>query len=149
MIENISGMFILIWYHNFEPFCTATREKSCDPRLSIIALFKLTSLVDSLYLIRFSCFVEPYLELYLIYLFHRRSRQSKQYFLHYFCLKLSSILLSWSCHYHMINIFLILLVYFIYFSFLICFKIFCLMKIATTSSKSQPRDTLVFSWLCI
>ena len=62
MIENISGMYILIWYHNFQPFCC------CKGRVILLQIVyhrplqtDLTTL-DSSHLIRFSCFVELYLE---------------------------------------------------------------------------------------
>ena len=55
MIENISGIYILIWYHDFQPFCC------CKGRVILLQIVyhhplqtDLTTL-DSSHLIRFSC----------------------------------------------------------------------------------------------
>ena len=62
MIENIVECASLSDIIIFSLFAAATREGSSDSILSIVALFRLISPLDSSHLIRFSCFNKPYWE---------------------------------------------------------------------------------------
>ena len=62
IIENMSRIASLSDIIMFNLFTAATKEGSSNSRLSIIALFRMTSPLDSSHVIRFTRFVELYLE---------------------------------------------------------------------------------------
>ena len=62
IIENMSRIASLSDIIMFNLFTAATKEGSSNSRLSIIALFRMTSPLDSSHVIRFTRFVGTYLE---------------------------------------------------------------------------------------
>ena len=129
----------------FNLFAAATREDSSDSRLPIITLFKLTSPLESSHLIRFSCFAKPYLE-WCNLSFSQTKQRSKLYFLYYFALKLTPILLSWSCYHRYDQDLLYFAHLFHLFFVLSFFQVSLYYENCNDMYMSRARDTLVVFW---